>query len=244
MCEMTYATCRMTLSSPEASEIKGPVEDAIVQCLAAAFGSGVWAQTPMPIGDAADPHSARGIVTQLGARARVLVASTDSPGGPVRNDRFIGCVLGCVLDKDLIDLYRLNEFDAEAGDALLAYIGIEPANQGCRALPLSGSRFAVRPPPSDTAMEQRGESLAGVLFSRWLALPNVAACPRVFVRTRSVLRPVVHMIKKNGFDYRGKFYLDFHGKRQHRLVFARSNLPKTFPVMFNRTAALPQQMMV
>lgn len=235
---------RMTLSSPAGSEIKGPLEDAIVHCLAAAFGSGVWAQAPMPIGNAADPHSARGIVTQLRARARVLIAGTASRIGSVRRKRIIGCVLGCILDEALIDIYRLGDFAAEAGDALLAYIGVEPGSQGSRMLPLSRGQFAMWPRHHNAVIDQGGESLAGVLFSRWLALPGVAGCPRIFVRTRSVLRPVLHMIEKNGFEYRGKFDLDFHGERQDRIVFVRSNTLKTPRTLSKRTAACPQRMMV
>lgn len=216
----------MTLSSPRPGDIEGSLEEAIVRCLAAAFGSGVWAKAPMPFGNASDPHSARGIVAQLKARALVLVASATILAEAGERRRVIGCVLGGVLDEGLIDAYRLSAFGAKAGDALLAYIGVEPACQGKRALPLSDRRFAMRSRRLAPASRNGGESVAGTLFSRWLALPGVAARPRVFVRTRSVLRPVLHLIDRHGFGLRGKFELDFHGERQERLVFARTNRPK------------------
>jgi hypothetical protein len=244
MTVITDQISRITLWSPQSSDIKGPLEDAIVQCLAAAFGSGVWARTPMPTGDSADPHSARGIVAQLRSRARVLLAYADRPIGAVGQNSIIGCVLGCVLDEALIDMYRIDDYDAKPGDALLAYIGVEPASQGYRAFHLSGNQFALRSRHCNRAKRYRSESLAGVLFARWLALRNVAACPHVFVRTRSVLGPVLHMIEKNGFEYRGQFDLDFHGERQDRMVFARSNLQKPLQNFSSCTSALAQPMMV
>jgi len=61
------------------------------------------------------------------------------------------------------------------------------------------------------------------LFSGWLAQPVVGACPAVFVRTRKVLQPIIHMATDNGFEYTGGFTIDFHGERQDRIVFRRES---------------------
>jgi hypothetical protein len=205
--------------SPTRDDIDGVVGDSIVQCLAAAFGSGVWASSPMPVGDETNPHSARGIVASLSRQEKIVVASRAEEEG----ESIIGCVLGGVLDDELIVDYRLAPFGAKEGDGLLAYIGVAPNFQGSRLLASSEGGFATRIKACGTVANDSGASLSSLLFKCWLNLPTVTACPSVFVRTRKVLKPIVHLAEKNGFQYEGKFYLDFNGEQQDRIVFRRSH---------------------
>lgn len=206
--------------SPRPEQMQGPLGEATARCLATAFSSREWAATPMPLGDDADPHSARGIIAQLGKQAQVLVANVveDDHGRNV-----LGCVLGAVLDRTLVDAYGLASYGAQSGDALLAYIGLMPAAQGRRAALLSNNIFELSFRRSGLPSIQEGQSLAALLFERWLELSVIESCPRVFVRTRKVLAPIIHLAEKNGFCYRGEFELDFQGERQDRIVFARDN---------------------
>ncbi len=165
----------------------------------------------MPLGDPQDRHSARGIVAELGDRAQVLAAADPENGTSV-----LGCVVGVVLDGDLIDAYRLSDFGAQSGDGLLAYIGIRPEVQGGRAARLQDDTFEVRRGPSGDP------SLASLLFERWLELPQISACPSLFVRTRRAIAPVLYLLEKHEFTYRGEFRLSFRGMSQTRLVFGRS----------------------
>lgn len=164
----------------------------------------------MPLGDLRDRHSARGIIAELGDRAQVLAASDPEDGTSV-----LGCVVGVVLDKDLIDSYCLSEFGAHSGDGLLAYIGILPEVQGGRATRLQDDIFEVRRGPS------ADPSLANLLFERWLELPEISVCPNLFVRTRRSIEPVLYLLNKHGFSYRGEFQLSFRGMSQTRMVFGR-----------------------
>lgn len=172
----------------------------------------------MPVFDDADHHCAHRIISDFGDNAQILVASSDGEGEPL-----LGCVLGGILDAELIAAYRLAGFGARAGDGVLAYIAVPPAAQGSRVVHLSDDVFEVHPARIGGRW-RKGSSLAGALFAGWLANPAVAQCPRVFVRTREVIRPVLHLIEKNGFEYRGRFELEFRGERQDRLVFGRSNV--------------------
>lgn len=206
--------------SPRPEQMQGPLGEAASKCLATAFSSGEWAPTPMPLGDESDPHSARGIIAQLGKQAQVLVADVV---GDDHGRNVLGCVMGAVLDRTLVDAYGLASYGAQSGDALLAYIGLMPAAQGRRACLLSNNIFELPFRRSGLPSIHEGHSLAALLFERWLELSAIECCPRVFVRTRKVLAPIIHLAEKNGFRYRGEFELDFQGERQDRIVFARDN---------------------
>jgi len=205
---------------PRPDQMQGPVGEATARCLATAFSSGEWAATPMPLGDEADPHSGRGIIAQLGKQAQLLVANGV---GDDHGRNVLGCVLGAVLDRTLVDAYGLASYGAQSGDALLAYIGLMPAAQGRRAFLLSDNIFELSFRRSGLPSVHEGQSLASLLFERWLELSAIESCPRVFVRTRKVLAPIIHLAEKNGFRYRGEFEMDFQGDRQDRIVFARDN---------------------
>jgi len=217
------------LWAPDAVPAESPLEGAIVDCLSSAFSSGVWARAPMPVGERSDSHSARGIVAQLGADAQVLVAFTDDDK-PSHEADVHGCVVGGLLDEDLIRAYGLGSFGARRGDGILAYIGVQPSAQGNRLVARTETRFGVAPPSERPWMKPSGASLAGLLFSGWLRLPAVARCPRVFVRTRSVLPKIQYLAEKNGFVYQGRFELEFKGEQQDRMVYTRLN---------DQSAALP-----
>ena len=208
--------------SPRPEQMQGFLGEAMAKCLATAFSSGEWAPTPMPLGDEADPHSARGIISQLGHQAQMLVANDV---GDDHGPKVLGCVLGAVLDRTLVDAYGLGAYGAQSGDALLAYIGLMPTVQGRRASQLSNSIFELSCRRSRLPAIHEGQSLAALLFERWLELPAIECCSRVFVRTRKVLAPIIHLAEKNGFRYRGEFEVSFHGERQDRIVFARDNFP-------------------
>jgi len=175
----------------------------------------------MPIGDASDPHSARGIVAQLGANARILLASSTRGNAPLAGQPVLGCVLGAILDDRLIAAYRLGPYGARRGDGLLAYIGVPPAVQGERLSPAGGDRFDCRPATRGNPPTGETVSLGSLLFSRWLEISAIERCPALFVRTRTTIKPILHLLAKHGFDFRGRFELDFQGQRQDRLVFAR-----------------------
>ena len=177
----------------------------------------------MPIGDESDPHSARGIIAALGGRLQVLLASAMEPGITPRAQRVVGFVLGGVLDDQLIDAYGLRAHGARKGDGILAYIGVVPSAQGARLSALDGDIYELTNSRSLAVTRSESTSLASLLFSRWLALPAITSCPAVFVRTRQVLKPILHLAAKNGFDYCGSFSLDFHGERQDRMVFKHVN---------------------
>jgi len=213
---------RIRLWTPDTLATEFPLGSAIAECLAAAFGSGVWSRTPMPVGDCSVPHSARGIVAELGASARVLVASTED-GKPHDEADVLGCVVGGLLDDELIHAYGLGSFGARRGDALLAYIGVHPAAQGSRVLPRTSNCFDLAPASDRPCKQRPGVGLASLLFSRWLKLSAIERCPRVFVRTRSVLPQIQHLATKNGFVYQGQFELEFQGERQDRMVYSRIN---------------------
>jgi len=223
-----HATSRHSKSirlwSPAMLPADGPLGHAVADCLAAAFSSGVWARTPMPVGSRSDPHSARGIVAELGPDAYALIASV-SGGRPRGGEGLLGCVVGGVLDDDLIRAYGLRSYGAIAGDGLLAYIGVQPTAQGVRLLPRGEDSFDVAPPTGQSRMKRPGTSLAGILFSRWLGLSAIEQCRRVFVRTRSVLPQIQHLAAKNGFRFQGQFDLEFQGQRQDRMVYTRINAP-------------------
>jgi hypothetical protein len=203
-------------------EVSSEFENAVATCLASAFSSGLWASSPMPIGDSADRQSARGVISEFGKNVRVLAASETDAAQPL-----LGCVLGGLLDEALIGAYRLAAYGAQKGDGLLAYIGVLPSAQGSRVIRMRDNAFKVLSEQTSQRAEPDSDSLAGLLFSEWLRLYGINACPRVFVRTRKMIRPVLHLIKKNGFEYLGHFELDFYGDIQDRLVFSRNFMAKT-----------------
>lgn len=205
------------LCSPSPRQVAEEYRGAIATCLASAFSSGIWASAPMPVDHNTDPHSAHGIISGLSDSAQVVVAANEEEGEPL-----LGCVLGGVLDEGLIATYRLAAFGAQAADGLLAYIAVSPPAQGSRVVPVRDNVYEVQPAQLDRRHEQQGDSLAGLLFSRWLELSAITTCPRVFVRTRGVIEPVLHLIAKNGFEYCGRFEMEFRGERQDRLVYERS----------------------
>lgn len=172
----------------------------------------------MPVGNTSDPHSARGIIAGLGDRIAGIMVRNDQT---IEQNEILGCVVGGVMSGQLVHDYGLAEFGAEEGDALLAYIGVAPVAQGARALPLGPNTLAIRDGSEPAPGSE--QSLASFLFRRWLDLAAVRDCPRTFVRTRSVLRPILHMTEENGFEYRGRFQLDFRGEQQDRMIFARRN---------------------
>ncbi|MCB1909628.1 MAG: hypothetical protein KDH15_19885 [Rhodocyclaceae bacterium] len=201
------------------------LRESIARSLAAAFNSREWARSPMPIGDASDPHSARGIVAQLGADASILLASSTHGNETLASQPVLGCVLGGVLDEALIAAYRLGPYGARCGDGLLAYIGVPPAFQGERLSPIGGDRFERRSGTRNAPPDGEMVGLGSLLFSRWLDLPALRRCPTLFVRTRTTIKPILHLLAKHGFDFRGRFELDFRGERQDRLVYARHGEP-------------------
>ncbi len=176
----------------------------------------------MPVGGASDPQSAMGILTELCECGPTLVATPESPAAP--DSPVLGCVLGGVLDAQLIDSYGLGNFGARAGDGLLAYIGVTPAAQGARGR-LRGGHIIEELCAGPDAQDEPGEavSLASVLFSSWLALPEVSSLPTVFIRTRETIAPILHLLDKHGFDYQGRFEIEFRGECQRRLVYSREN---------------------
>lgn len=193
------------------------LKNAVATCLAAAFGSGVWASSPMPVGDDSEPDSAHGIISEFGENAQTLVAWNTDENRPL-----LGCVVGGVLDENLIAAYGLTGHGAKTGDGLLAYIGVPPSAQGCRLTRLRDNVFEILPNRNSQRHERGGDSLAGLLFAQWLRLPAIDRCPHVFVRTREEIGSVIHLIEKNGFEYSGRLDLDFQGDKQDRLVYRRS----------------------
>ena len=207
--------------SPDPDQIHGLLGESIATSLAAAFSSREWSRTPMPIGNCTDPHSARGILAQLAGRSQAVLASEDEPAISLQAQRVVGCVLGGVLDEALIAAYGLQPYGAREGDGLLAYIGVVPAAQGMRLRPHDDGIHEAARYRVNRMAKTDSTSLASLLFSGWLALPIVRSCPAVFVRTRQVPKPIIHLAAKNGFEFSGCFTVDFHGERQDRMVFRR-----------------------
>lgn len=219
---MTRLGNLVRLRVPQSTEIQGQLGNAVATCLSSAFSSGIWASSPMRVGHVADRHSARGAIAEFGENAQVLVASDEDAGGLL-----LGCVLGGRLDDNLIAAYSLAPYGAQPGDGLLAYIGIVPSAQGSRVVQRQDDAFEVLRERIGSRRSWDEGSLAGLLFTRWLQLSDIAPCPRVFVRTRKAIGPVLHLIEKNGFEYLGRFDLDFNGEQQDRLVFRRPSRRKT-----------------
>lgn len=210
---------RIRIWAPTHEQVRAGLWNAIARALSSAFSSREWRGSPMPIGDASDPHSALGIMTQL-RNGPLLVAALDTGETPV--PEVVGCVLGGVLDESLIDSYRLRNFGAQNGDGILAYIGVAPEAQGYRGfLRNDGFIEEVTVGNGSTRKSEMTVSLAGVLFSTWLELPAISCCPTVFVRTRETIAPILHLLNRHGFEYQGQFELVFRGSPQARLVYRR-----------------------
>ncbi len=203
--------CRLRL----AETCNGADAGALALCLSAAFSSGIWAETPMPVGDASDPDSAMGVLGGLGPAPAVIAAASSS--GSV-----FGAALGAVLTSGIIARYGLGPWQAQPGDGLLAFLGIIPGAQG--------SRLRAGPDGSfDLSREAGGPSLAAVLFRRWLQLPALADCPRLFFRTRRRIGAVRSLGARHGFAECGSFETMFRGRRQTRLVYRRAHAGHPLP---------------
>ncbi len=189
----------------------------LARCLSAAFSSGIWRSTPMPLGHSRDPHSAFGVIEGLSDRPVVLAAVSDD-----REDThcgIVGCVLGAVLDYGIIADYGLAPFGACPGDGLLAFIGLVPEMQGRRVRRLDHDALEIT---GESEQESCG-SLASQLFEEWMRTAPVSKCPRIFIRTRRQIGPILHLSRTCGFAYRGAFQTEFRGEVQDRLVFMRTN---------------------
>lgn len=218
--EMSLESLRnreIRLSAPTAEQVNTTLQEPIANCLSAAFSSGPWKATPMPIGDSKDRHSARGIVAELGSNAHTLVATASMEN--TASIAVVGCVIGSILNENLIGHYGLEQFGAKPGDGLFAYIGLMPVMHGQRLQPGGNHIFQLG---TNNDNSTSGVSLASLLFTNWLNLPAISCCPRIFIRTREVLHSIQALATRNGFQYRGKFYLDFQGVRQDRMVYSRN----------------------
>lgn len=179
---------------------------ALAKCLSAAFSSGIWRNTPMPLGNPnakpIDPNSAQGVLSGLGKHSLAFAARA-----PQRKE-ILGCVVGCIMDAPTIDRYHLTSYGARPGDGLLAFIGVVPDAQGLRFQ-------ADKEQPGST------KSLARGLFEIWLSDASLATCPRLFIRTRRRIGPIRYLSQEHGFKLCGDFETDFRGQRQTRLVYRR-----------------------
>jgi hypothetical protein len=151
------------------------------------------------------------------ARTPVAVAAYPCDAGSGRRASMIGCTLGAVLDDPVVQAFGLRSFGAEVGDGLLAYIGIVVEARGLRLRPIGNDRLARvgAGPGAD------GISLARCLIDRWVSMPELERCPRIFVRTRSEIPAIVHLCESMGFERRGRLVTTFLGEAQERLVYRR-----------------------
>lgn len=211
-----FALERVGLFAPDLGAAGAALE--IATCLSKAFSSGLWTASPMPIGPLEDPDSALGVVNGLGPRPVALAARTRAEGGGHAGE-LIGCVLGAVLDDEVIARYGLGPFSAAPGDALLAFIGIVPEAQHVRLVGRGREECKV----VRAAAQRRSISLARHLFESWLGMQNLHHCPQTFIRTREQITPILGLCDGNGFSYCGRFELNLHGAVQERLVFRRTN---------------------
>lgn len=211
---------RVRIWAPTPDELRNALWENVASTLSASFSSQAWQHTPMPVGDASDPNSAKGIMAELCEEGLHLVASAGGAAPP--NSEVLGCVLGGVLSSDLIGSYGLGPYGARQGDGLLAYIAVVPSVQGARGTLRAGNVIEDLSPASPRSRGPASSvSLASALFTSWLELPAVASRRALFVRTREVIGPVLHLLEKHGFAYQGRFEVDYRGERQDRLVFQR-----------------------
>jgi len=94
-----------------ASEVCGELRHAVAACISAAFSSGVWAKSPIPLGRESDRNSARGIIAELHEKNLVIMVASD-----VSCQFLLRCVLGGILDADLICAYRLGTYGADISE--------------------------------------------------------------------------------------------------------------------------------
>jgi len=214
----------MARSSAERIVLAAPDFDArgealqIARCLSKAFSSGLWEASPMPLGSPEDPHSALGIVNGLGS-CPLALAAYRSGADASRSQEAIGCVLGTVLDDEVITRYGLAPFRAISGDALLAFIGIVPEAQKTRVNGRGGDETDA----VCTPRRQQSISLARHLFESWLSMTGLRDSRQIFIRTREQITPILRLCEQYGFSYCGRFDLRFRGAVQERLVFRRTN---------------------
>lgn len=214
---------RIRIWVPETAHIDLQLVDAVARCLAEAFSSCHWSSVPMPLGDCSAPHSARGILARFRGKEQLVLATLINQEQHQSEWRVVGSVLGSILDEALIDSFALGEFGAHAGDGLLAFIGLTPDVQKTRGCLVGNDIFQIRGKsrPASPAPEQR--SLVGWIFKRWLELPGLRDCPHLYIRTRLVIKPILHLIQEHHFAYCGRFHMDYQGETQDRMVFRRTN---------------------
>jgi hypothetical protein len=178
----------------------------------------------MPVGDETDPHSAVGIIAGLAEHVQLLLALFDSEAKHRHGKEIRGCVIGTLLREPLLDAYGLREYGAHPGDALLAYIGLVPAAQRSRVYAASDSVVEAATNSSKLPEGCCVHSLASLMFSRWMELPAVRSAPCVFIRTRKVIGPILHLVAKNNFQPCGSFDMNYRGHKQDRMVFRRHSV--------------------
>lgn len=212
---------RIKLWSPGPDEITREVCSGVAACLSAAFSSGVWSETPMPVGDETDPHSAAGIIAGQAECLQLLLARFESEDKHNDDQEVLGCVVGTLLREPVLDAYGLREYGARPGDALLAYIGLVPAAQRTRVYVASDSSIKAASHSSDLADGGCVHSLASLMFTRWMELPAIRSASCVFIRTRIVIGSIQHLAAKHDFQLCGSFDINFRGQKQDRMVFRR-----------------------
>lgn len=211
---------RVRIWAPTPAQLRATLWAQVASTLSAAFSSQGWKETPMPVGDTTDAHSALGIMSELCAEGPTVLAAHEGESG--KGPEVLGCVLGGILNDALIEQYGLRAYGARHNDGLLAFIGVAPTVQGARGYLRTGNfiehlDIAPRQAPDGSV------SLASALFSSWLAHPAIASCRSVFVRTREMISPILHLAGKHGFVYQGRMHQDFRGTEQERLVFRRDH---------------------
>jgi hypothetical protein len=212
---------RIKLWSPEPDEITREVCSGAAACLSAAFSSGVWSETPMPVGDETDPDSAAGIIAGLAERLQLLLALFESEDTHNNSQEILGSVVGTLLREPILDTYGLRRYGAHPGDALLAYIGLVPAAQRSRVHVASDSLIKAASHSSDSIDGGCVRSLASLMFTRWMELPAIRSASCVFIRTRIVIGSIQHLAAKHDFQLCGSFDINFRGQKQDRMVFRR-----------------------
>jgi hypothetical protein len=211
---------RVKLWSPGPDEITREVLFATAACLSAAFSSGIWAETPVPMGDETDPQSAVGIITRLAEDTQLLLAMVDAEHSDPQV--VCGCVIGTLLSQATVDAYGLRDYGARTGDALLAYIGLVPRAQQTKVY-VSGDDYVIQGTTASSELFDAGRvhSLASLMFATWIRLPAIRTSPQIFIRSRLAIGPILHLAVRHGFQFCGKFDMNFRGQKQDRMVFRR-----------------------
>lgn len=109
----------------------------VARCLSKAFSSGLREPSPMPLGTPEDPHSALGIVSGLGPCPVALAAYT-AIADTSSAERVIGCVLGAILDDEVVDRYGLAPFAAMPAVSDCSGSRADPRH-ALKVLPLCGA---------------------------------------------------------------------------------------------------------